>query len=1140
MSFLATVLNNYSDINTINKDSMDISDNWTDDKSEALQELQADEGLMADDELQVDEELLSDDELGYEHPDLDDVRYREADDAILSEPAEDSRDVPPPSIRDSNWQITHEDADIVMTDPLDNDYKFTSHDAFQMLHERRSIDYAESEGSKPVTEHHLLYPTFNLDFFSVIGQPFQVISGANVPASDGIEFSFKQWSKPYAGKHINRFNFNPDGRTFYLGKASTREDWFLMLQPLQPDTPAPRSEIDRTKASTRRTAVTRERAEHIVAFIKKIFIESNIKVGMEESWKLSGSESRRISALNWRSIANDRFWGRHEPCFHAYDFGANIQITADDQEHRDTDSSRRIRVREYNDNQDAMRQIREESISTAEQLGIQSQPASWTPSEDEAPEPSIDLSSYLENLDKQYSIRSISSISYALAVNLECREPDDSIVALLANREVIRHQYSNQEDFTFYPLGFHPRYGNFQSKVPPQALQDRIYTGITQQMQHRHDANAVTFGAFQGYSNIKRAIRYSPRDLLAARGSATAALAIPCTQTAKLAKHNSTHQKLLARMEGPDCTRPFAREVNQINAAVRNNNFSYRFEQVISIRVESLGYSSRKFDTIAEPILAIIEAYQNESDIYTPFLHCFQPTTFPGILSAYGTVIDTALEGMLSRFRKAGPAGLDMTLCEGIAALDRLGHYCFTGDESVLPALMRYLGTKPSLRRHGWPYIDPGKLDMRKGRPPIDHRHWPMNKDGKPALMHVASLRYHYSPAVALARQTLLWFREIGFQQGNNERGASEATAEMIFRDMYIPDIVAFISKRVKTRRPPPEQQNAIKQWASHPHPLSDEYTPPSSPRTRRPTLTSILPSALTPTVQTALLGSATPETVQTKVTQQTTGDLARLIYRNTLTTPDRHIGLIAPTASEWIDALKGAFSNSPFPAEISEKVWVAILARALHTCRIQWIPGTDRQRMVHTRIIRLQSRGLEPPPATAPPGSVKRQVQEAAIAAEMRKAREQDVINIGYPIPFQTIPDNIAEGFERSISFIKDPPIKQHYRLARTVLEGFLGRKECDLMLMIALTFAASSELPYADDLRRNQGFIVAPGGKDKKQKESQLGTIALIIRMLWVLDPDSFPRTARQQAVTGALSIQEMTKKIGINTYTSIRSIQ
>jgi len=786
-----------------------------------------------------------------------------------------------------------------------------------------------------------------------------------------------------------------------------------------------------------------------------------------------------------------------------------------------------------------MRQIREESMSTAEQLGIQSQPDSWIPSEDEAPEPSIDLSSYLENLDKQYDIRSISSISYALAVNLECREPDDSIVALLANREVIRHQYSSQEDFTFYPLGFHPRYGNFQSKLPPRALQDRIYTDITEQMQHRHDANAVTFGAFQGYSNIKRAIRYTPRDLLAARAGATAALAIPCSQTAKLAKHSSTHQKLLARMEGPDYTRPFAREVNQINAAIRNNNFSYRFEQVISVRVESLGYGSRRFETIAEPILAIIEAYQNESDIYTPFLRCFQPTTFPGILSAYGTIIDTALGEMLNRFHKAPLAGLDMTLCEGIAALDRLGHYCFTGDESVLPAVMKYLGTKPSLRRHGWPYIDPRKLDLRTGRPPMDHRQWPMNKDGKPALMHVASLRYHYSPAVALARQTLLWFREIGFQQGNDERGASEAIAEMIFRDMYIPDIVAFISKRVKAKKPPAAQLKEIKRWASHPYPLSDEYILPLATY-RRPTLTSIRPSALTPTVQTALLGSATPDNRQTRVTRMTTRDLARLIYDNTPTTPDQEVRVIAPKASEWIGVLEGAISNSPFAADISKTVWVAILARALHTSRIQWIPGTDRQRMVHNRIIRLQSRELEPPPATAPPGSVRRQVQEAAIAKEMRRAREQDAINIGYPIPFRTIPDNIAEGFERSISIIKDPPIKQHYRLARTVLEGFLGRKECDLMLMIALTFAASSELPYVGDLRTSKGFIVAPSSKDSKNKDTQLGAVALIVRMLWVLDPDSFPQTARQQAVAGALSIKEMTKKIGMNISTSIGSIR
>jgi len=75
--------------------------------------------------------------------------------------------------------------------------------------------------------------------------------------------------------------------------------------------------------------------------------------------------------------------------------------------------------------------------------------------------------------------------------------------------------------------------------------------------------------------------------------------------------------------------------------------------------------------------------------------------TFPGILSAYSTIINTALGEMLNCFHKAPLAGLDMTLCEGIAALDWLGHYCFTGDKSVLPAVMKYLGMKPSLRRHG-------------------------------------------------------------------------------------------------------------------------------------------------------------------------------------------------------------------------------------------------------------------------------------------------------------------------------------------------------------------------------------------------------------------------------------------------------
>jgi len=65
--------------------------------------------------------------------------------------------------------------------------------------------------------------------------------------------------------------------------------------------------------------------------------------------------------------------------------------------------------------------------------------------------------------------------------------------------------------------------------------------------------------------------------------------------------------------------------------------------------------------------------------------------------------------------------------------------------------------------------------------------------------------------------------------------------------------------------------------------------------------------------------------------------------------------------------------------------------------------------------------------------------------------------------------------------------------------------------MLIIALTFAASSKLLYVSDLCISKGFIVAPSSKDSKNKDMQLGAIALIVRMLWVLDLDSFLRTVR-----------------------------
>lgn len=44
------------------------------------------------------------------------------------------------------------------------------------------------------------------------------------------------------------------------------------------------------------------------------------------------------------------------------------------------------------------------------------------------------------------------------------------------------------------------------------------------------------------------------------------------------------------------------------------------------------------------------------------------------------------MDEMLKRFRAQGSKGLGMALAEYVAALNRLGHYCFTRSSRVLPS----------------------------------------------------------------------------------------------------------------------------------------------------------------------------------------------------------------------------------------------------------------------------------------------------------------------------------------------------------------------------------------------------------------------------------------------------------------------
>src|SRR3954453_4972744 len=172
-------------------------------------------------------------------------------------------------------------------------------------------------------------------------------------------------------------------------------------------------------------------------------------------------------------------------------------------------------------------------------------------------------------------------------------------------------------------------------------------------------------------------------------------------------------------------------------------------EQVLSIDVSQLVHGRRRFATILWPILRLIRFYLKETPRYTHLLRCFRPTTFPKVLGAFARIFELATEEMLRRFREQGSPGLSLALSEGMAALDRLGNYCFTGSAQVLmTSVFRPLGTMDSIQNGAWPYLAPQILDLLDFDGMLNLAQWPRTADDRPLLMHVSSLAFHYGPEI--------------------------------------------------------------------------------------------------------------------------------------------------------------------------------------------------------------------------------------------------------------------------------------------------------------------------------------------------------------------------------------------------------
>jgi hypothetical protein len=200
-------------------------------------------------------------------------------------------------------------------------------------------------------------------------------------------------------------------------------------------------------------------------------------------------------------------------------------------------------------------------------------------------------------------------------VDLNCLDghspnPENKLArCLLANRNLVLREYRRLRDFTFYPLAFHPAYGNFSSPQPPTFLIDNLLAVMQENISYQHNgAGVLSYRYFQGYSNIKRSIRHRPNDLLATKGIATAALALPNRDRSLSARVAAKRDRLLQHLRGqstpdnPALSRPFIREEQRIERAMLEEEYAFRIEQVLSVQVSRLTSNHQSFSTVLRPI----------------------------------------------------------------------------------------------------------------------------------------------------------------------------------------------------------------------------------------------------------------------------------------------------------------------------------------------------------------------------------------------------------------------------------------------------------------------------------------------------------------------------------------------------------
>jgi hypothetical protein len=257
------------------------------------------------------------------------------------------------------------------------------------------------------------------------------------------------------------------------------------------------------------------------------------------------------------------------------------------------------------------------------------------------------------------------------------------------------------------------------------------------------------------------------------------------------------------------------------------------------------------------------------------------------------------------------------------------------------------------------------------------------------------------------------------------------------------------------------------------------------------------------------------------KLSPKTRRDFACDLYQSCTQDQVHPCQAYASVHATWPSVLQAVLTYTDQQLVTTEQ-WHGALATAMLSNKIECTPGTSQGRITVKRMIRLVGSTLPMNSLSARPGSLKRAAIEATQAEDAKHKRRQQ-ISFGCAIPFKGIPRLIEQGFEKLDRLFQgdkgNQGIREHYQLARIVLQGCLGDPCCDVMLMLVMTLASSSVTPAVAPEARAFGV-------GKKRKDSASFAANLVTRMLWFLCRDKFPW---DKDVGTVLRVSEMTKKIG-----------